>query len=218
MIAAQVMIPCMSSAPACRLDWTAISAVATFLAVLAALLVGILPIALKSYSRREQAKLLGMVAVDDLLVQELHIRAAVQVPTTVSKVVTSWDYEQVNKCVQMLNPRSAVELIPFSELLPRKVRVALSQAVTNISAAEQRRVFLLAPEPGAIYDLSGDVTWYEEVSKTLLDLRRELCAWLSLEVVDESAGSKRLAEILRLTAAQDRDAWVKSKGAPAHVD
>lgn len=211
MIAAEVMVPCISWVPSCRLDWAALSAVATFIAVVVALLVGILPVALNYHSRRAQAKLLGMVAVDDLLVQELHLRAAVRVPTTANKVVTSWEYEQVNKCVQMLNPRSAVELIAFSEFVPPKVRTAIAQAVSSVAAAEQRRSFLLVPEAGVIYNLAGDVAWYEEVCESLLGLRKELCKWLNLKVEDESQGGIRLAEILRLTAGQDRQAWVNAQ-------
>ncbi|WP_164074218.1 hypothetical protein [Stenotrophomonas maltophilia] len=216
MIAAEVMVPCFSWAPACRLDWAALSAVATFIAVLVALLVGILPVALNYHSRRGQAKLLGMVAVDDLLVQELHLRAAVRVPSTANRIVTSWEYEQVNKCVHMLNPRSAVELIAFGEFVPAKVRTAIAQAVSSVAAAEQRRTFLLVPQAGVMYNLAGDIAWYEEVCESLVGLRKELCKWLNVKMEDESAGGIRLAEILRLTAGQDRQAWLDAqrKGNP----
>jgi hypothetical protein len=219
MIAATVMVPCMTSAPDCRFDWTALSAVggwiaalATFMAVMAALI----PIVLNLWRRRQQVRLLGRVTVDDLLVQELHLLGAMRIPEGPNKVVSSWEYGQVSICVQMLNPSAARELLGFSDLLPGAVRVALADTIANLSAAQHRRSFLVSPQPGEVFNLAGDLGWYQDVFEKLQALRKELCEWLDMEVQDGTDGGQRLAEILRATAQQDEQAWFAARRAEAN--
>ncbi|MEN4957009.1 hypothetical protein [Stenotrophomonas indicatrix] len=204
----------MSSAANCRLDWTALSAVGGWVAALAtflAVLVALAPIVMSFLSRRNEARLLGMVAIDDLLVQELHLLGAMRIPLREDRTVTCWEYEQVSTCVKMLNPTAPGKLISFSDQLPEAVRVQLADTIATLSAAELRRAFLASPKPGDVFSLTGDIGWYEDVFGKMQVLRKELCEWLGMEFQDNSNGGQRLAEILRVTASQNERAWWHSQ-------
>ncbi len=216
MIAATVMVPCMTSAPDCRSDWAALSAVGGWIAALAtflAVVVALIPILLSFWRRKHHVMLMGRVTVDDLLVQELHLLGAMRIPRAPDYAVTSWEYQQISICVQMLNPSAVRELIGFSDLLPKAVRVALADTIATLSAAQHRRSFLVFPQPGEVFNLGGDVGWYRDVFEKLQALRKQLCEWLHMEFEDGSDGGQRLADILRTTARQDEQAWIAAQRA-----
>jgi len=204
----------MSFAPDCRLDWAALSAVGGWVAALAtflAVLVAMAPIVTSFLSRRNEARLLGMVAIDDLLVQELHLLGAMRIPLAPDKTVTSWQYEQVSICVKMLNPDAPSKLIGFSDQLPKSLRVQLADTIATLSAAQLRRAFLAAPQPEDVFNLTGDIGWYKDVFQKMQALRKELCGWLEMEFQDGSDGGQRLAQILRITASQNQRIWLASQ-------
>ncbi|HEL3784035.1 TPA: hypothetical protein UM046_004311 [Stenotrophomonas maltophilia] len=204
----------MSSAPDCRLDWAALSTVGGWLAALAtflAVLVALAPIVMSFMSRRSEARLLGMVAIDDLLVQELHLLAAMKIPARPDKTVTCWEYEKVSTCIKMINSVAVGKLIGFSDQLPEAVRVQLADTIATLSAAELRRAFFVSPQPGDTVNLTGDIGWYEDVLEKIRGLRKELCEWLGMDTEDNSASGQRMAEILRAAASQNQRTWTASQ-------
>lgn len=188
-------------------NWNAISAVVTGVAALVALLVGVLPLMLTSRRRKRQAAVLAQVLADNLSIQELHIRAAMQVPRSSNGHVSAWEYQQISKATEFLDPKPVMDLISFSPNLPRYVVDAVAQCAAMLDVARQRRVFLAEANPGETYSVAGDIGWYESVASDLLTLRRALHRWLGNEPQEFAEDAKTLARNLREVALTNERDW-----------
>ncbi|HEL3179391.1 TPA: hypothetical protein UME25_004689 [Stenotrophomonas maltophilia] len=195
------------SAASTGVDWTAVSAVATFLAAFVALLVGVLPIWLSRRKRKKQAAMYGKVAIDVLTLQALQLGAAIRIPEGPQKIADAWQYKQVAKAVSVIDSGSLTPLIEYSEFLPSKTDDALAQCIAMLDIAKRRLVFLHEPTPGDRFTMEGDINWYVDVIADVLSLRTELCQWLEVKAdsVDEEAAG--FAAKLRLIALDEREDW-----------
>ncbi|WP_447902861.1 hypothetical protein [Stenotrophomonas pavanii] len=188
-------------------NWNAISAVATAVAAFVALLVGVLPLFLASRRRKRQAKVLAEVLVDNLTIQELHLRAAMQVPRSSNGQVSAWEYQQISKATTFLDSQPVMDLVSFSPNLPRYVIAAVAQCAAMLHSARQRRIFLADVDPGATYSVAGDIGWYESVADDVLKLRRALHRWIGSEPQEFSEDAKTLAGNLREVALTNEKDW-----------
>lgn len=196
-------------------DWTAISAIATFMAALIALVVGVLPILLSRHKRRKQARTVGKVAIDVLTLQALQLGAAMEVPVGGDKVADSWQYKQITKAVSVIDSKQLLDLVEYSEFFSAKVEAALAQCIAMLEVAKRRLIFLHEPQPGDKFMLGGDVKWYADVQKDVLALRGELTKWLGKEAEDINEDARKLAMNLRMIALQDYEDWnARNPGAP----
>lgn len=193
----------------CVIDWTAWSAIATCAAVVAALLVGVLPIRHARKVRKTQMRVLAKVAVDDLFIQEVNLRAAMLIPAANIERVDHWDYVETVKCSSIASPKAAADLIPYSDFLPKKVEDALAQAIATLTVAQQRRIFVVPTKPGETCNLSGEVKWVEAVCRDILALRKQLCEWVNVAVEDPSDNVAGLSAALRRNAAVERNIWAR---------
>ncbi|UXB21732.1 hypothetical protein K7566_08550 [Stenotrophomonas maltophilia] len=195
------------SAASTGVDWTAVSAVATFLAAFVALLVGVLPIWLSRRKRKKQAAMHAKVAIDVLTLQALQIGAAIRIPEGQQKIADAWQYKQVAKAVSVIDSGSLTPLIEYSEFLPSKADDALAQCIAKLDIAKRRLVFLHEAVPGDRFTMEGDINWYVDVVADVLSLRTELCQWLDVKAdsVDEEAA--QFAAKLRLVALGEREDW-----------
>lgn len=188
-------------------NWNAISAVVTGIAALVALLVGVLPLILSSRRRKRQAIVLAQVLADNLSIQELHVRAAMQVPRSSNGHVSAWEYQQISKATEFLDPNPVMDLISFSPNLPGYVVSAVAQCAAMLDIARRRRVFLAETNPGETYSVAGDIGWYESVADDLLSLRRALHRWLGSEPEEFSEDARSLAHHLREVALTNEHDW-----------
>ncbi|HFF2842372.1 TPA: hypothetical protein ACGCEE_004694 [Stenotrophomonas maltophilia] len=195
----------------CAIDWTAWSAVATGAAVVVALLVGALPIRLARDARRTQMRLLAKVVVDDLYIQEVHLRAAMLIPAANVESVDSWEYAECARCSSMVSPQTVADLIPYSEFLPKDVEAALARCIAMLAAARQRRVFVVPIQPGETCNLGGEIDWYKAVCVSLFALRVELSTWLNVELEDASENALLLGMALMGNAGVERDKWHRAQ-------
>lgn len=81
MIAAEVMVPCMSFAPSCRLDWTALAAVGGWVAAAVTFLAVLLPFMQGQKDRRDQeraARFSATLSLEQFVLTLIDIRAAIR--------------------------------------------------------------------------------------------------------------------------------------------
>ncbi|HDS1139634.1 TPA: hypothetical protein QDZ75_003705 [Stenotrophomonas maltophilia] len=192
-------------------NWNAISAVITGFAAFIALTVGVLPLFLANARRKRQAKVLAQVLADELSIQELHLRAAMQVPNAQDGRVTAWEYQQISKAIAFLNAQPVMDLISFSPNLPRYLVSAVAQCAAMLSIARQRIVFLADPKPGQSYTIAGDIGWYESVAADILKLRVALHRWIGSEPQEFAEDVRTLAENLRKVAITHQNDWRNAK-------
>ncbi|EMR4106888.1 TPA: hypothetical protein QEL30_001454 [Stenotrophomonas maltophilia] len=188
-------------------NWNAISAVATAVAAFIALLVGVLPLLMSRRRRKRQAKVLAEILVDNLSIQELHLRAAMQVPLSETWQVSAWEYQQISKATALLDAQPVMDLVSFSPNLPRYVVTALAQCAAMLALARQRRVFLAEVDPGATYTVAGDIGWYESVADDVLKLRRALHRWIGSKPQELLEDARTLAFNLRDVALINEREW-----------
>ncbi len=192
-------------------NWNAIAAVATAIAAFVALLVGVLPLILDSCRRRRQAKVLAQILADSLSIQELHVRAAMLVPSSSNGHVSAWEYQQISKVTTFLDAQPVMDLVAFSPNLPRYVVTAVAQCAAMLSIARQRRIFLADAVPGETYTVAGDIGWYESVADDILKLRRALHRWIGSEPQEFTEDVRNLAHNLREIALTDERDWRMSR-------
>ena len=198
-------------------DWTAASTIVAAAAAIIALYVGVWPIWQRRRVRIGQARFWAKVAVDDLVVQELNLLAATKIVTQPEGYARSWQYNEVARCTATLNNESLITLAQYRECLPKEAETALAVAISILSAAQNRRVFLAQLAPGEVVNLKGDVGWYKEVYDAIHPARVELAKWAGVDLQPVEEGAAQLAANLRLAAQAEQQIWTQAKDEAARA-
>lgn len=181
----------------CEVNWNAWAAIATAVAAVVALGVGLAPIFTARRQRRRIARAEARVAAADLKMQALHVAAGLHL--IAGAKVPAYIYRLAVAQFAMLNVEGCLRVVPYLDVLHSDLEVALSEAIADIGIGVRVLSRLAIDDAAGPVDGIGARELYADLLESLEKARRALYVATGSEHAGEALepAAKEFAEKLR---------------------
>lgn len=192
------------------------SALATFLAAVVALGVGVLPTLKARTELDHQAKFAGKIVAGGLALQELNLRVVARLGERDRHMVNHWVDKEMAALLAQVNASEAMQLAPYIKVLPSDLADALVKCIGMLQSCERTVATRTKTIPYEVRYVLGDCAWFEGVAACIADLRTKLCDWTGAEEDDVLGAVTDTAESVRIDADGEMDRFQRHN-APSSV-